>query len=293
MPTKRNHSVYTVFVALAACFLLLSACSNRPKGVLNSTRMAQALTDLHKLDGALAVQDLNYKPESACYYEAVLEKHRITQAVFDSSLLWYSRNPKRFEKVYIKVVDNITNWEKEIAEGKYHPVKPDSIAGLPDFACKHLWDKPVQYLLTGDSARTELGFEIENDSLLLGDVYILSYIQRIAPEDSTGNRKAQLHINYLNGKADTLSTALYNDSVLRRITFYMHAKDTLKIKSVSGKLLSGNDYKGTQNVYIDSIFLLRRYNPPAQDSLRTLVETNDTTKVPAYKSTPVDSISRK
>ena len=273
----------TAWALLVVVFLLLPACSNRPKGTLGAGQMANILTDLHKLDGTLAVQGIDRAPESAHYYEAILEKHRTTQAAFDSSLLWYTRNPKRFEKVYIKVVDNITNWEKEIAGGKYHPVDTGSVAGQPAFALTHLWDKPLQYRLTGDSARTGLDFEFENDSLLLGDVYILSCLQRIAPGDSAETRRAQLCINYLNGKTDTLSTALHNDIILRRITFYMHAKDTLRIRSVSGTLLSGSGYMGKQNVCIDSIFFVRRYDPLMQDSLRSLVETNDTTKIPASK----------
>ena len=34
----------------------------------------------------------------------VLEKHGITQAQFDSSLVWYTANPQLFDKIYPKVL---------------------------------------------------------------------------------------------------------------------------------------------------------------------------------------------
>ena len=277
MPKQKNNHI--IFLSVIGCFLLMMACTNRPKEVLSSNKMAAVLIDLHKLDGTLVAQGMEFQTaENVHYYEFVLEKHHVTQAIFDSSLVWYARNPKRFEKVYIKVVENITDWEKQIAEGKYHPIEPDTVV-LPMFARMQLWNDSTFYHLTCDSARTELAFKIENDSLLLGDLYILSFLQRVAPEDSTDSRQAQLFVNYLNGKSDTLSTTLYNDSVLRRFTFYKFATDTLKIKSIAGKLLAGTDYKGTQNVFIDSVSLVRRYEPAMQDSLRMVVEVNDTTKI--------------
>ena len=286
MPKRKNNHI--VFLTIVCCFLFAIACTNRPKDVLSHDKMVNVLTDLHKLDGILSAEGM-LAEENPLYCEYVLEKHRINQAVFDSSLVWYAHNPKRFEKVYIKVVDNIKDWEKEILGGKYHPIEPDTI--LSNFAFLNIWNDSTSYLLTGDSARTELSFEIKNDSLLFGDLYILSFRQRIAPEDSTLNRQAQLYINYEDGKSDTLSTILHNDSLLRRFKFYKFVDDTLKIKSIAGKLLSGTDYKGTQNVFVDSISLKYRYIPEKQDSLRKIINIkNDTTiaALPLLKEEPVN-----
>ena len=289
MPKRKSNHI--VFFTIVCCFLFAIACTNRPKDVLDHNKMVSVLTDLHKLDGTLAAEGM-VAEENPLYYEYVLEKHQINQAVFDSSLVWYARNPKRFEKVYINVVDNITNWEKEILGGKYHPIEPDTIV-KPNFAFLNIWDDSTSYHLTGDSARTELSFEIENDSLLFGDLYILSFRQRIAPEDSTLNRQAQLYINYENGKSDTLSTILHNDSLMRRFTLYKFANDTLEIKSIAGKLLAGTDYKGTQNVFVDSISLRRRYVPEKQDSLRKTINVKqDTTIAAPLLKEPVNIIDR-
>ena len=42
--------------------------------------------------------------ERTYYYAQVMEKHGITQAEFDSSLVWYTAHPSLFDKIYPKVL---------------------------------------------------------------------------------------------------------------------------------------------------------------------------------------------
>lgn len=104
-------TAYTVLHSLlrkgaVACVLLLALAGCRPRGVLSSREMRDVLYDLHRADGALQVAGYNYSHDeelSACY-KSVLDKHGITQARFDSSLVWYTDNPQIFNKIYPKVV---------------------------------------------------------------------------------------------------------------------------------------------------------------------------------------------
>ena len=45
-------------------------------------------------------------------------------------------------------------------------------------------------------------------------------------------------------------------------------------------LLGYDSVKGKMNVYLDSIRLIRRYNPVKQDSIRDMVDWLDTTVIP-------------
>jgi hypothetical protein len=52
----------------------------------------------------------------AAYYKNVLNKHGITQAQFDSSLVWYTDNPQIFNKIYPKVIERLdADYEREKA----------------------------------------------------------------------------------------------------------------------------------------------------------------------------------
>ena len=86
--------------------LLLGGCTIRPHGVLSGRKMEQVLYDLHRTDGVLQVSGLYYRQESEVnpYYLWVMEKNGITQAQFDSSLVWYTDNPQIFNKIYPRVI---------------------------------------------------------------------------------------------------------------------------------------------------------------------------------------------
>ena len=94
-------------LVLCSLFLIQTGC--RPKGILHSWEMRKLLVDLHKTDALLQINGLNYASteDKAIYYAQVLEKHGVTQAEFDSSLVWYTAHPQLFDKIYPKVVKDL------------------------------------------------------------------------------------------------------------------------------------------------------------------------------------------
>ena len=81
----------------------------RGEGILSSRQMVDVLTDMHKMDGMMqvkGVQKIN-KEDEAAYYAMVLASHDVTRAQFDSSLVWYTMHPQRFNKLYPRVMKNL------------------------------------------------------------------------------------------------------------------------------------------------------------------------------------------
>ena len=261
---------FSRFAIIVSLIFIFAACSNRPKGVLNQKDMTNILTDMHKLDGTLAERGIMFSNDSTRmkYYNFVFEKYNITKADFDSSLVWYTKNPQEFNNVYNKVLINLTSLEKDVKSGKYHFIDSVELAKVKS----GIWKKRTQYTLTKDSTRTRLDFEVVDPSLLYGDVYILRFLLRIAPEDSCTKQHITLRLNYQNGKVDSAFAVAHHDSLLRRYTIKLPATRKLKIKSISGELLGSKVYKGKLNATLDSISLVRKFNPVHQDSLRKLVE---------------------
>jgi len=89
--------------------LLASACTYRPSHILSKKKMAAVLYDLHRTDGIVLLKGVTYNKDEELkkYYEATLLKHGVTQAQFDSSLVWYTDNPKRFNKIYPIVIKHL------------------------------------------------------------------------------------------------------------------------------------------------------------------------------------------
>lgn len=256
------------FFLFSVLFLFfISSCSKRPDGVLSQRKMKAVLTDMHVLDGVFEAKGMQgNERETVYYYNALLQKYGITKADFDSSLVYYTKNPKRFERIYVGVMENIEGIETDIKSGKFHPLLPDSSLLKPIFY--DIWNKPVSYAFTPDSARQHLYFSIQDKALLTRDIYHLSFLLRLAPQDSSKNTYAALRIHYADGSVDSLSHTTVNDSILRRYRFRFRASRNIRIDSLSGVLLGSSDYAGKFGAVIDSISLKREYLPGAQDSLR-------------------------
>jgi len=269
--------IEATFFILLGFILFMSSCS-RPKGVLSQGTMADVLVEMHKVDAVMAERNLVYVRYSmkAPYYNYILKKHGVTQAQFDSSLVWYTKNPQQFENIYAKVIDKLTKLQTDVNAYKFHPNDIHEIGKMRI----DLWNKKRKFVFNKDSARTKFDFEILNNDFLYKDMYVLKFLLKISPDDSCTNQRIELRLNYFNGKSDHTFKPVYNDGVTRRYTFRMPAFRKLKIKSISGQLLASTRYKGIFHSTLDSISLMREFKPQYTDSLRRIVQKVDSTTYP-------------
>ena len=115
---------YIFVLILYSLLFTLSGC--RPKGILSSREMRQVLVDLHKTDGMLQIRGMRNIEfdDRDMYYAQVLAKHNVTQAQFDSSLVWYTAHPQFFNKIYPKVLK-----ELEAEEEAFNELHAEELAG--------------------------------------------------------------------------------------------------------------------------------------------------------------------
>lgn len=100
MKGKHRIQWYSVLL-LAFC---LTACQvKRPETVLTDAKMEDVLHDFHiaKAMGEEVPYSESYK--RVLYIESVYKKHGITQADFDTSMVWFARHPDALTKIYEKV----------------------------------------------------------------------------------------------------------------------------------------------------------------------------------------------
>ena len=96
----RQRNYKSQILILLICAAVLGGC--RPKGILHSRQMREIILDLHKTDALL--------------YAQVMENHGVTQAQFDSSLVWYTAHPALFDKIYPKVLKELKAEETAFLE---------------------------------------------------------------------------------------------------------------------------------------------------------------------------------
>lgn len=249
---------------------LIYSCSNRPENVLSRKEMTSFLVELHQLDGALNAKGMGSvdNRENIYYYNSLLKKHEITKAQFDSSLVWYSKNPKKFERIYVDVIEDLTKLDEKVKVGFFHPV--DS-AALRD-SHENVWPLArTTYKLTKDSTPTKIAFTVKARQLAWNDTYKLSFLHQIGKTTIAKNQNAVIRIHYRGNKTDSIVCKTINDSILRRYTITIKAKKQLRIDSITGTLLNFAAKKGSFNAYIDSIKLERNFDSLAQDSINQLI----------------------
>lgn len=90
----------------------LAACGvERPDTVLSDAAMENVLYDYHiaKALGEQTERGENYK--RVLYMDYVYKKHDITEAQFDSSMVWFSRHPDVLSEIYKKVTERLRTEE--------------------------------------------------------------------------------------------------------------------------------------------------------------------------------------
>ena len=98
---------------------LLAACSKVPDGILSEKKMQGVLTDMLLAEAMVNVDYNTYKSDTMklALYESVFRKHDITQAVYDSSLVWYGRNLDIYMEVYNRVLADLNKRINNLGDG--------------------------------------------------------------------------------------------------------------------------------------------------------------------------------
>lgn len=89
---------------IMACFFLVGCKPKRPKGILSEGKMEKVMVDYHLAQGmAEAANEGDLEAARYKYIQAVFKKHHITEAEFDSSLVYYFENSEKFLEIYKNV----------------------------------------------------------------------------------------------------------------------------------------------------------------------------------------------
>ena len=76
--------------------------------------------DLFLFEGASQVKNISLQDSiKGKYYNQVLNKHSVTMAQYDSTLVWYMKNTKYYVPMHEQVLLELKQLESEIKEGKY------------------------------------------------------------------------------------------------------------------------------------------------------------------------------
>lgn len=111
---------------LAFGYLAVLGCGKqvieKPEHLVGESKMIDVLVDIHLAEAAFNSQrhrdTVLMNSSSANFYYSVLEKHTLQDSVFEKSLVYYVSQPRRFEKMYRQVMNQLIELEQEFSGRK-------------------------------------------------------------------------------------------------------------------------------------------------------------------------------
>tara|TARA_B110000003_G_scaffold274701_2_gene315312 strand:+ start:235 stop:588 length:354 start_codon:yes stop_codon:yes gene_type:complete len=103
-------------IALYIISFLLIGCTlqkkEKPDGVLNEVMFKNILKEVHLGEAAFEInksQEIEYAQNTlANSYKTTYEKYNVSEVNFVKSLVYYTENPKKLEKIYSQILEELT-----------------------------------------------------------------------------------------------------------------------------------------------------------------------------------------
>ena len=247
---KRN--VFNRLGVLFLLFLFVAACSRVPKGVIPERKMQQIITDMHLAD-AIINSDLStyYDNEvKKALYLSVFEKHRVTEAVYDSSLVWYGKNLDVYMQVYNMALVDVNRRIERIGtiapEEVYNPHK-DSV---------NIWRIGRYYEFYPSSLSNTIIFNFrESEEYNSGSIFVLGlHVWGLA---SGIQSPVDIHLHAeQNDTTIIVSDKIYNDGYHEIVLRSVPVK---KVKQVFGYIRLNGGSVPYHKIYIDNLQLMKYF----------------------------------
>ena len=241
---------------------MLLACDKAPDGIIAESDMVDLLVDLYKADAYRDTQPSQFPDDSTlmALKQSVFAMHGVTQADYDTSLVWYAHNMDAYTDVHRRVIDRL-NHELDHVDVN---ASPSSSSKNLSLAARHyypaqgdtadLWNLPRTWVIPKGLRTGFITFDYNtNAQSRPGDRYELKFktvngthnLSMVIAADYSDQGTALLSRNAV--VAGTNKVALQTDSArhMTRIYGYLYY-----------------DVPEGQVVYLDSIQLIRTHFDP-------------------------------
>lgn len=229
-------------VAVMALFFCVSSCKpSLPGGVLSKGKMTDILYDYHLALAMAHMDDNGDKGQSLAYREAVLRKHDVTSAEFDSSMVYYMRHTELLEDVYKDLTDRYNNEITAMGGSAKEGGEFANLSATGDTA--NVWTLAASMVFMPVKPFNSTSFDIKVDSTFhKGDRLMLDFDAQFIYQDGMRNGVAMLAVQFGN---DSIAQRTIMIQSTQHYSVELSDADSLGIKSVKGYFMLMNDDNGT------------------------------------------------
>lgn len=229
-------------VAVMALLFCVSSCKpSLPSGVLSKGKMTDILYDYHLALAMAHMDDNGDKGQSLAYREAVLRKHDVTSAEFDSSMVYYMRHTELLEDVYKDLTDRYNNEITTMGGSAKEGGEFANLSATGDTA--NVWNLATSMVFMPVQPFNSTSFDIKVDSTFhKGDRLMLDFDAQFIYQDGMRNGVAMLAVQFGN---DSIAQRTIMIQSTQHYSVELSDADSLGIKSVKGYFMLMNDDNGT------------------------------------------------
>lgn len=250
---KSLHRTFMGLAWLVGIVMLLMSCKPTvPSKYLSKSEMADILYDIHIAEAMTSVNnDAKDTAAMVTYREAVLKKHDVSLADFDSSMVYYMRHTKLMHDVYEELSDRLSDEAQSLGADVNDANRYGSLA-VGDTA--NVWNGPSGMAFSPQVPFNYYSFDIPVDTAFhKGDKLILDFESQFIYQDGMRDGIAYLAVTFKN---DSVATTNIHISSSQHYNMQLEDRDSLGIKSVKGYFLLNKGDFSSDNSSLTTLRLM-------------------------------------
>ena len=263
---------------LALGITMFTACSvELPSHVISEGKMEKILYDYHLAQGMAEAKGGDVEANRYLYVQKVFEKYHITEAQFDTSMVWYSGHTSHLDKMYDRIEARL---ERESnAAGLNIPEEDKYARFTAEGDTANIWQGSNMIFMHGNRVQNLYTLVIPADSTFRrGDYFMFRCTNRFIAQDNQREGFILLQVRYDNDSTVASSVMVTGNYDVTMNIAMTRVKKNRDIKSVSCTFYYAFD-EGLDEAFrmwaISKPVLLRYHAEPApEDSVN--VELPDT-----------------
>lgn len=260
-----------LFMMVFAIAPFFQSCKpSLPSDVLSEGKMEEILYDYHLTQAAAETERIS-SSDMYAYRLAVLRKHGVTQAQFDSSMVYYTRHTELLQKVYENLYDRLNKEAVSLGATVTELEKFGEQSAKGDTA--NIWNGARAMVLPAIDPFNYYSFSMEADtSFHKGDRFLLEFDTKFLMQDGMRNGVALLAIQFAN---DSVTSQMVRPQNSQHYSLMVEDRDSLGVKKVSGYMMFNNpgDPSGSKTtlklMIIQNIRLIKMHVRDRQPVRRT------------------------
>lgn len=223
--------INTSFLLISLLLIIFSCKPQVPGKYLQPDEFEDILYDYHLADAMVNNDGSDEKKyEVTLYRQAVLKKYGITQAEFDSSLVYYVRHADRLHKIYENLSKRLSDEALALGASANDISKYGDLTSVKDTS--NMWRGVSSCVLMPNAPYNTMSFEITADSTYHeGDKLIFSFNSNFIFKEGVRDGVAMLAVQFKN---DSIASSVIHLSSNNNYSISIADTENNGIKAIMG-----------------------------------------------------------